>query len=127
MKKTLAVIGMLTAFTAVPAFAQNDDAPADMSIHTTKTTVVKPYQHDGGMMFQKMDTNHDGVISKEEHEEFGEKMFEKADTNHDGELSKEEVAAFHAKKQAMMKKHTGKRPIAKDSILNEHPAKDRQN
>lgn len=49
----------------------------------------------GAEMFMKADTNHDGLLSKEEmlnaHKERLDEMFNKADTNHDNELSPEEM------------------------------------
>jgi Ca2+-binding EF-hand superfamily protein len=44
-----------------------------------------------------IDTNHDGVLSAEEHADGAKKMFEKMDTNKDGFLSKSELAAGHAR------------------------------
>jgi hypothetical protein len=53
-------------------------------------------------MQDKMDTNHDGVISKDEWNNFHSAMFDKIDTNHDGKITKDE---FKAKHMAMMEKH----------------------
>jgi hypothetical protein len=44
-----------------------------------------------------VDTNHDGVLSVEEHEAGAKEMFEKMDTDKDGYVSKSEMEAGHAK------------------------------
>ncbi len=48
-------------------------------------------------MISKMDTNKDGVVSKAEHDAFGDEKFAAADTNKDGNLSVAEMTA--AKKE----------------------------
>lgn len=45
------------------------------------------------MMFQDMDTNHDGRISKSEWMAFYERQFKKLDRNGDGFVTKDEVRA----------------------------------
>lgn len=50
----------------------------------------------GGKMFEKVDTNGDGVVSKEEFMSAHEKMFAKMDKNDDGSLSKEEMQEHRA-------------------------------
>lgn len=53
--------------------------------------------------FSKIDTNGDGMISKEEHTAFSDSMFTKADTNGDGNISKDEMRAEKMKEHADMK------------------------
>jgi len=54
----------------------------------------------GGMMdhdmMEKMDANHDGMVSAKEHADFANAMFARMDSNHDGMLSKDEMEAGHA-------------------------------
>lgn len=50
--------------------------------------------------FEKIDTNSDGKISKEEHDSFGNKMFAEADTSGDGSLTLEELKAQKEKEKA---------------------------
>jgi len=57
--------------------------------------------HDhGGMMdhdmMEKMDTNHDGMVSAKEHADYANAMFARMDSNHDGMLSKDEMEAGKA-------------------------------
>ncbi len=54
--------------------------------------------HDGmkaDNMMAKMDANHDGMISAQEHADYMKTMFDTADSNHDGMLSKDEMHAMH--------------------------------
>lgn len=49
----------------------------------------------GDDMMMKMDTNHDGMVSADEHAAYAKSMFDMADTNHDGMMSKDEMMAMH--------------------------------
>lgn len=44
-------------------------------------------------MMSMMDTNHDGMVSADEHSAYGKTMFDKMDANHDGMVSKAEMDA----------------------------------
>jgi Ca2+-binding EF-hand superfamily protein len=59
-----------------------------------------------------MDTNHDGVLSAEEHAAGAKMMFDKMDTDKDGYLSKSEMEAGHAR---LMSKMSQKGQGASDS------------
>ncbi|MEO7623387.1 MAG: EF-hand domain-containing protein [Gallionella sp.] len=48
-----------------------------------------------GMMFQKLDTNGDGVVSKAEFNAFNARHFKNLDTNKDGKLTPEELQGGH--------------------------------
>jgi Ca2+-binding EF-hand superfamily protein len=48
-----------------------------------------------GMMFKKLDTNGDGVISKAEFNAFNARHFKKLDVNNDGKLTPEELQGGH--------------------------------
>ena len=67
------------------AFADSDHC--DDMLHTTGLRAPEM----DGMTFQKLDTNHDGVISKDEFNAFNEGHFQSLDANHDGKLTPNEV------------------------------------
>lgn len=59
--------------------------------------------------FKMMDTDKNGKLSSEEHQNGAAKMFSEADLNHDGNLTAEEMDAHHAEKMKKMdKKMKGK-------------------
>ena len=94
-KTTLAAIVITLA--AGSAFAA---APV-----TNTTAPAAPAGHGPGgpgfHMFEDIDTNHDGVISKDEWKAHGDKLFNDLDANHDGKITKDEMKAHrdmeHAK------------------------------
>ena len=51
----------------------------------------------GGIFFKEMDTNGDGVISKQEFDAFHNAHFKEMDTNKDGKITREEMDAEHKK------------------------------
>lgn len=53
-------------------------------------------------MFEEMDTNHDGFVSREEFNAFNNKRFDAVDTNHDGKISHEEMEAAREKAMNQM-------------------------
>lgn len=59
--------------------------------------------HHKGKMFEAMDENGDGMVSKDEFMASHMKRFEKMDTNADGNVSKEEIEAHRAAKREKMK------------------------
>ena len=58
-------------------------------------------------LFDRMDANHDGYLTKDEVQKqfpkFTDEMFQQADTNHDGKLSVAEWQAFARAKRAERK------------------------
>ena len=70
---------------------------------------------EGDDMMEKMDANHDGMISAQEHADFAKARFDRKDTNHDGMLSKEEMMAGHEMHDDDKMKH--------DDAMNEDKAK----
>jgi Ca2+-binding EF-hand superfamily protein len=73
----------------------------------TSTTPQAGHPHAGGRWFSRLDTNHDGVISKEEASAAAEarvdKMFATLDTNHDGKITQDELRASAEARRAAMK------------------------
>ena len=76
---------------------------------------------DKGQMFEKHDTNGDGVISEAEFLEHAKKKFADKDTNGDGSISKDEAKAAkeakRAKKKEMKEKWKEKRKDRREERL----------
>jgi len=70
----------------------------------------KPGHHGG--MFKKLDTNGDGVITKEEHQAHADKMFSKMDANGDGKVTQAEAKVGHDKMRAKWKEHHAEKGTA---------------
>jgi len=86
------MMAVVAACVSAPAYAMMDDSRMD------------------GMMQHKMemmDTNKDGMISKEEMRAHSDMMFAKSDTNNDGMISAEEMKVSHDLKREEMKKYHG--------------------
>ena len=81
MKKTMMLMGALAISAAMPAYAHDTHANND-----TMNEMVRYY-------FYKMDTDHNGYISRAEHETFSAGMFTRTDTNMDGFLTYREILA----------------------------------
>ena len=71
-----------------------------------------------GQWFNRLDTNHDGVISKDEATAASEartaKWFDKLDTNHDGMVTQDEIRAAAEARRAEMKAKAAARFKAAD-------------
>jgi hypothetical protein len=78
-------------------------APAAFAADATTDVAKPPSKHQG--MMDKIDTDHDGSISKAEFMAVQEKRFAELDTNGDGKITKEEGEAkrkeWHAKMEKM--------------------------
>jgi hypothetical protein len=55
-------------------------------------------------MMEKMDTNHDNIVSEDEFKAFHKKMFGNIDHNHNGILDEAELAEFKKQKKQDKKK-----------------------
>lgn len=91
MKKILMLTAAAFVMTAPAAFAEDPAKPA----------VERP--HRGGGMLEKLDTNQDGDVSKEEFMAFHEARFGELDANGDGKISKAEGDSKRAEMQKKMK------------------------
>lgn len=90
MKKLLTLTTAALVFSAPAVFAEEAKAP--------------PPHHKGGM-FEKLDTDGDGKVTKAEFEAFHAEKFTKMDADGDGVVTKEEAAAAREK----FKEHRGKK------------------
>jgi Ca2+-binding EF-hand superfamily protein len=54
-------------------------------------------------MFDQMDANHDGVVTRKEFDDFHDKWFKEMDANHDGKITREELEAMHQKMAGQMR------------------------
>lgn len=87
----LSALALLAAFGLTLAAA-----PAMADDHEGKN----PARHGPDKMFEKVDTDKDGAITKAESQAFHEEMFARKDLNKDGKLTKDEVKAAHEKMRA---------------------------
>jgi hypothetical protein len=88
------------------AYAEDKPATAPATA-TTSAPAPADGKHMGkhkGMMFEMMDTNHDGSVSKDEFTAHHTARFDKMDANHDGSVNKEEIEAYRAAKKAEWEK-----------------------
>ncbi len=72
--------------------------------------------------FVKIDTNGDGVVTKDEATAYAAKMFDEADTNHDGKLTQDEMFD-----QKMREKAAYKAAMGKNTSDTSNPAKEKTN
>ncbi len=61
--------------------------------------------HHKGKMFEKMDTDADGVISHEEFSAEAERRFKKMDADGDGKVTREEAKSHHTAMREKYKKY----------------------
>jgi Ni/Co efflux regulator RcnB len=104
MKRTLLLSFIAAGILAAPmAFAEGDKAEHDGK------------RGKGGHMMEKVDTNADGLISKDEFMAKHEEMFNKMDANSDGSLSKEELKTSMKERHGKRKERRGDRKESKES------------
>ena len=90
--KTLIIAtAMLAASTAltVPAFAAGGDGTGPTGNPPPAATQNQPPRPT--IMFNLLDTNHDGAVDKDEFSVLSNAIFESLDTNHDGKLTPDEL------------------------------------
>src|SRR5690606_42091053 len=60
----------------------------------------------GALMFDRLDTNKDGVVSREEAKNVGDERFSRRDSNKDGAITEAEVKGAHEQRRgAWTNKH----------------------
>ena len=88
--KMLLTMAAAAIMASAPAFAED---------HGKEGMMHKEGMHKG-KMFEMMDANTDGMVSKDEFMADHMKRFEKMDANADGNVSKDEIEAYRAAKKA---------------------------
>lgn len=81
---------------------------AAFALMLAATPALAGENHDGkgpGRHFEKVDTNKDGKISREEMVAKSNRMFDKVDADKDGFVSREEGQKFHEARKAKWKAH----------------------
>lgn len=73
-----------------------------LTLATALVFVSMPAFANKAEFFNKIDSNNDGYISREENAAHANSSFQKADTNNDGKLSRDEVTTHYGK---MRQKH----------------------
>jgi Ca2+-binding EF-hand superfamily protein len=71
--------------------------------------------HWGDWMFDEMDANHDGIVTKREFDAYHDKWFKELDANHDGKITREERDAFRQKAAERMRDRFKQRFDAADA------------
>jgi hypothetical protein len=82
MKKIIPLMTVL-CMAATPVLAMSDK---DMDMKSDR-------------YFNKMDTNNDGMVSMQEHDDYAKRMFTEADANRDNKLSRDELHAYKMKEK----------------------------
>jgi Ca2+-binding EF-hand superfamily protein len=100
MNRNLVLAAAVLALGTVPLFAAEGDAPADRGARE-------------GEMFKRLDTNNDGVLTKDELEARGAQRvaqsFDKLDRDKDGMVTQEEMKEARTTRMAAMKEHAEER------------------
>ncbi|MEZ5690239.1 MAG: hypothetical protein R3D71_01065 [Rickettsiales bacterium] len=102
MKKTFITISTVLAMTSTVAMASEkaSDKKPQMDGHKQGKMCKKGWH---AKKWEKIDTNKDGVITKEEAQAFHDKKFKMKDANGDGKITKDEWQAHHEAKREKMK------------------------
>lgn len=105
MKKFLASSAIILALAAVPAFACDGDGPKGPAQGKKM-----------GYMFDKHDTDGDGIVTEAEFLEGAKARFQDMDADGDGKVTREEAQGFYQEKREKMKeKRMEKRGEMEDS------------
>lgn len=85
MNKFLLAAMLGSTLLAGPAYAQADPAPPPGADHPM------PPRPNGMAGMMRADTNHDGVITRDEAIAMADRQFDRLDANHDGKITEEEA------------------------------------
>ncbi|MFA5592669.1 MAG: hypothetical protein WC989_05090 [Micavibrio sp.] len=103
MKKMMLLAAAALAVQAVPALAENGAKP-----HKERGKFI---EH----MFEKQDTDKDGVVSEAEYLATAKARFDAMDADKDGKLTREEIKAHHEAIKSEFKAKRGERKGKTDS------------
>lgn len=87
---------LTTLFAACTLAAAGAAIAADPAATTTATTRAAKRAEFRQQFFDKLDTNHDGVVSRAEYQAWVDGRFDKLDTNGDGAVDAQEIASSPA-------------------------------
>jgi len=124
MKHSLTLTLILTMF-ASSAMAETATPPAKESPNMGNMMGGKMYDRMNNhmeYMWEQLDTNNDGAISKEESTAFSNKKFEEKDANKDGKITKEEWESYRADKMKQRQEKMQEIKKKMDEIENKKPA-----
>jgi len=100
MRKIVPIVFALTAVFAAAAASAADPTAAPSSRAEKRAEMRQEF-------FNKLDTNHDGVISRAEYQAWVDSRFAKLDTNGDGTVDADEVATSQAAMERVQKRAEG--------------------
>jgi hypothetical protein len=108
MRKILLSVLTLTALAAAGlASAQSKATSAPSSAATAAPAPGSRHAEWRQQFFDKIDTNHDGTISRAEYQAWIDSRFDKLDTNGDGSVNADEVATSPAAVRRVQKRAEG--------------------
>ena len=107
-KVMLIIVGIILMVYGGFLFAQPQQAPSERGGPPADRDPRMEHMID--MMFQDMDTNHDGRISKSEWMAFQEKQFKMLDRNGDGFITRDEVRADMIRRMRAQQQQQRTRP-----------------
>lgn len=110
MKKALLMTSIAAILASGMAYANDHDGKGK-----------KGHKHHG-KMFERVDADHDGVITKAESDAFHEQKFKEMDANSDGKITKEEGKAHWEKKKAEYKARKEEMRKKREAEKGEKPA-----
>ena len=110
-KSTTSAIFLAITLVSTAVYASSDDKG-----HKCKDHKHQAHKNDRHKQFSLMDTNNDGLLSKEELLNFHDQRFTLIDADGDGLVSKDEIKAYR-KKQRFMKMDTNEDGVISESEM----------
>jgi|GEM_PF-1195707 len=107
MRKTLLSLLAPTLFGACALATVSAAFAADLSATSTTPAPGARRAQFRQQFFDKLDTNHDGVVSRAEYQAWVDSRFDKLDTNGDGSVDAKEIASSPAAAERVEKRAEG--------------------